>query len=80
MPVRALPFLGRMVLKFSFTLRAKLIAKLSAWLKSKFRRRWELHLNPTNQVKEIYGRRNSQKELLAFKGGEAPQHQTPISN
>jgi hypothetical protein len=63
-----------MVLKFSFRLRAELTAELSAWLKSKFQRRWELHLNPTNQVKEFYEGRNSQKGLLAFKGGEAPQY------
>jgi hypothetical protein len=80
MPVRALPFLGTMVLKFSCRLCAKLIVKLSARLKSKSQRIWELHLDPTNQVKEFYGGRNSQKELLAFKGEEAPQHQTPILN
>jgi hypothetical protein len=37
-------------------------------------------MNSTNQVKEFYGGRNSQKELLPFKGEEAPQHTTPISN
>jgi hypothetical protein len=61
MPVRAL-----LVLKFRFRLHAELIVELSTCLKSKLWRRWELLLNPTNQVKEFYGGRNSQKELQEF--------------
>jgi hypothetical protein len=37
-------------------------------------------VTPTAQVIECLRPRDSEKELLAGRGGEGPQHQTPTSN